>query len=409
MTGAAPVSAEEFAACMAPLGPFGRMPRLAVGVSGGPHSLALALLADAWAKARGGALLALLCDHGLRPESGAEAASVAAMLAGQGIGSRCLTLGVAPGAGMQERARAARLAALLSACGELGLPWLLLGHHRADQAETLLLRALAGSGPAGLAGMAPARTAAEALILRPLLGIAPARLEAVAAAAGLRPVRDPSNQDPRFDRVRIRRSLADPGGEGPAVAALAEAAGRFAARREAARRALARRLAACASLHEEGFARLDLSALGRDPIARALLGALVRLIGGRAYAPAEAAVARLLARGEGSLGGAVLRRSGLLLREAAGLAPPVPARRGAVWDGRFRLAGAVPDGMELGPAGPEARRLPRPAWLPDEVVPTLPALRRNGTLAAVPALAYPCTAAADGHLLRFEPRAGAAG
>ncbi|MCO6420058.1 tRNA lysidine(34) synthetase TilS, partial [Siccirubricoccus sp. KC 17139] len=82
----------------------------------------------------------------------------------------------------QARAREARLAALLAACHEAGRPWLLLGHHRADQAETLLFRALRGSGPAGLAGMAPARPAVEALLLRPLLGTPPARLEAVVAA-----------------------------------------------------------------------------------------------------------------------------------------------------------------------------------------------------------------------------------
>ncbi|MBR0678837.1 tRNA lysidine(34) synthetase TilS, partial [Roseomonas alkaliterrae] len=54
---------------MAPLGPFGPAPRIAAGVSGGPHSLALALLAAGWARARGGDLLALIAEHGLRPES----------------------------------------------------------------------------------------------------------------------------------------------------------------------------------------------------------------------------------------------------------------------------------------------------------------------------------------------------
>jgi tRNA(Ile)-lysidine synthase len=392
---------------MAPLGPFGRAPRLVAAVSGGPHSLALGLLAHRWAAARGGRVLAVVCDHGLRPESGTEAQSVAAMLAGQGIAARIVALGLAPGPAMQDRARAARLAALLGVCAEEGAPWLLLGHHRADQAETVLLRALAGSGAMGLAGMAPARPEPEALLLRPLLGLPPARLEAVLAEAGLEPVRDPSNGDPRFDRVRLRAALADPAGEGAAIAALAEAADRFAARRRAARQALAARLAACATLHEEGFARLDLMVLGQDQVAVAVLGALLRLIGGQPFAPAATAVARLLARGEGSLGGAVLRRGGLLLREAAALAPPVPARRGAAWDGRFRLWGEPPAGDEIGAAGPAASGLPRPAWMPAHAVPTLPALRCNGTLAVLPALAYPCSSAAPWHLC-LAPRGGAA-
>jgi tRNA(Ile)-lysidine synthase len=400
------VPAADFAALMAPLGPFGPAPFLLVGVSGGPHSLALALLARDWVLARGGRMMAAICDHGLRPESGAEAASVAAMLAGQGVAARILALGVAPGPAMQDRARQARLSALLTLCQEQGAPWLLLGHHRADQAETVLLRALAGSGPAGLAGMGAARPAASALLLRPLLGIAPARLEAVVAAAGLAPVRDPSNADPRFTRVRLRAALADASGEGLATQALAEAAGRFSQRRAALAAAVAERLAVAARLHEAGFAWVDLAALGRDGVARAALAALVRALGGASFAPAETAIARLLETGHGTLGGVVLRRDGLLLREAAALAPPVPARPGATWDGRFRLAEAGGEGFMIGPAGPAARRLPRPAAIPAAIVPTLPALHRNGVLAVLPALAYPSSDVACRHGFVFAPIAG---
>ncbi len=404
---AEPLSASEFAALMASLGPFGPAPRLVAGVSGGPHSLALALLARDWARSRGGRLLAVICDHGLRRESAAEAEGVAAMLAGQGITARILRLSLAPGGAVQERARQARLAALRAACAEAGAPWLLLGHHRADQAETLLLRALAGSGPSGLAGMAAARPLAEALLLRPLLNIPPARLEAVVARAGLCPVRDPSNTDLRFDRVRLRAALADPGGQGPAIAALADAAACFARRRGVAEAALADRLAAACWWHEAGFARLDLAALGRDAVAQAALGALVRVVGGGGFSPPMAAVARLIERGQGTLGGAVLRPSGLLLREAAAMAPPVPATAGAVWDGRFRLETAAP-GLMLGAAGPAARRLPRPAWLPAEVAETLPALYRDGTLAVLPALAYPSPVLAARHVLHCAAPGGPA-
>src|SRR5919107_181333 len=96
---AAPIGEAEFAALMAPLGPFGPAPALAAGVSGGPHSLALALLADAWARERGGSLLALVVDHGLRPESGAEATGVVAQLAARGIPARLLRLRLPPGPG----------------------------------------------------------------------------------------------------------------------------------------------------------------------------------------------------------------------------------------------------------------------------------------------------------------------
>ncbi|NBS45187.1 MAG: tRNA lysidine(34) synthetase TilS, partial [Acetobacteraceae bacterium] len=105
---------------MAPLGPFGAAPGLAVAVSGGPHSLALALLARDWVAARGGRLVALVADHGLRPESGAEAAHVIGLLTQAGITAECLRLGLPVGARLQERARLARLAALAQAAARHG-------------------------------------------------------------------------------------------------------------------------------------------------------------------------------------------------------------------------------------------------------------------------------------------------
>lgn len=393
---------------MAPLGPFGDSPALAAGVSGGPHSLALALLAHRWARARGGSLLALIADHGLRPESAAEAAGVQAMLARQGIAARVLPLRLPPGPAVQERARAARLAALLAACRDTGRPWLLLGQHRLDQAETLLFRVLRGSGEAGLAAMAPVRAAAEALLLRPLLGVPPARLEAVCAAAGLVPVRDPSNADARFARIRLRQALADPGGAGAATAALAEAAAAFATRRARQEAALAARLAAAVQLHPEGWAELEPAALGRDVVALLALARLVRAIGGGAHAPARAEVAALLARGQGTLAGAWLRpgRRWRLLREAALCAPAVPAAPGAVWDGRFRLAGAGAPGHVIAALGRPPAGL-APGRLPRALLPSLPALYRHGVLVAVPHLHYPAPEACVGFPLAFSPQGGA--
>ncbi|MBU8541402.1 tRNA lysidine(34) synthetase TilS [Falsiroseomonas tokyonensis] len=400
---------------MAPLGPFGPTPTILAGVSGGPHSLALALLLARWVLARGGRLLAGIVDHGLRAESAKEAADVAGWLVARGIESRILRLGLAPGPGAQARARAGRLAALLDLATTEGAGWLALGQHRADQAETLLLRGLAGSGAAGLAGMAAARSAGAALLIRPLLGQAPARLEAVVAAAGLAPLRDPSNADPRFTRARLRAALADAAGQGPAVAALDQAARAFAARRARQAQVVAARLAVAVQLSEWGFGRLDLAALGRDEVAEAALAGLVRMVGGGAYAPSEAAVGRLLAQGAGTLGGARLTRQGLLLREAAAMAPAVPAVPGALWDGRFRLEGQPPLGLWLGPLGPAAASLPRPAWLPAAVAATLPALwradraSRDTVLAEVPALAYSDFQTSFDIRLRFAPLGGAGG
>ncbi|NMJ42555.1 tRNA lysidine(34) synthetase TilS [Roseomonas sp. JC162] len=397
---------------MAPLGPFGVAPRVAAGVSGGPHSLALAVLADAWARARGGSLLALIADHGLRPDSGTEAAGVAALLAGRGIEARVLRLGLSVGTGLQARARAARLAALSQAAAADGRPWLLLGHHRADQAETLLFRALRGSGPEGLAGMAPVRDGGAVLVLRPLLGLAPARLEAVLAAAGIPAVRDPSNRDPRFTRVRLRRVLDDPAGEGPGIAALAAAADAFAARRGRLDAAVAGRLALAAEIRPEGFAAIDPSGLGTDPVARAALGRLVAMVGGGSFRPPAAAVAALMARGHGTLAGAWLRPASggrwLLVRDPGTMAPEVPAIRGGVWDGRYRMTGPGRAGWRFGALGGEARKLGRRDRLPAAVLQALPAVRDpHGMLAAVPLLDYPSSADCAPFAVAYAPAAGA--
>ena len=361
------MSPAAFAAQMAGFGP--PPARVAVAVSGGPHSLALAILARGWARSAGVELVALIADHGLRPESAAEAARACTMLAG--MPCRILSLGLAPGGALQERARDARLAALLAACEATASHWLLLGHHRMDQAETVLLRAARGSGTFGLAGMPAMRQVPGVWLLRPLLDTPPAALEAVCAAADLAPIRDPSNLDGRFARIRARLSLADPGGEGPRVAALVAAARGFAHRRIAAERAMLERLPA---LRPDGTVLVDRVALGRDGIASILLGRLIRWVGGRLHTPATAEVAALLDAGQGTLGGAWWRRDGWLMREPAGVAPHIPADAGAWWDGRFHLRHGWP-GCQLGALGGTQ---PRQA--------SLPALWRDGKLLAAPHL-----------------------
>lgn len=368
---------------MAVMGPFGRSPVLAVGVSGGPHSLALAILASEWVAERGGRVLALIVDHGLRPESGAEAAGVAARLGDLGLPAQILSLGLSPGPALHERARAARLAVLAAASEGAGSPWLLLGHHRADQAETVAFRALRGSGPAGLAGMAAARAAGGVMMLRPLLGVTPGPIESFLAARGAVPVRDPSNQDPRFARTRMRQGLGDP--EGPGVAALAEAAAAFARRRAGLAAAVAERLAAAARFEPEGWARLDRAALGRDAVAEAALSGLLRSLGGAVHPPARAGVVALLARGGGCLGGALWRGS-LACREPARCAPPIPARPGALWDGRWLVLSA-PEGSWIGAWGADGPGERGRGGLPAAVAAGLPVLRDGaGRLLSIPAL-----------------------
>ena len=404
---------------MARLGPFEPTPRVAAGVSGGADSLALAMLADAWVRQRGGSLLALVVDHGLRPESAAEAALTLRRLAQRGIAARGLTLHDLPhGPALAERARTARYAALRSACAKAGIVHLLLGHHAADQAETVLMRRQSGSGPAGLAAMPAVAEHCDLRLLRPLLGVPPVRLRATLRAAGLDWVEDPSNADPRALRARLRAGLADRDGTGPDTAALvtaARAAGHARAAHEAATAAV---LAQRTVPRPEGFALLRPDAAGADPIDPAALAALLQAIAGADFPPPTEAVAALAAAPRaGTLWGVRLlpaRRLGpgwLLVREAAAMAPPVAARPGVVWDSRFRLAAdARPAaGMTLGALGADAARLRRMSPLPAAVLWTLPALRQGNFLAAVPHVDYPEPTICAGLRVWFSPPRPAAG
>ena len=396
---------------MAPLGPFGAVPRLAVAVSGGPHSLALALLARDWVAARGGSVLALVADHGLRPESGAEADHVMALLAKAGIEAECLRLGLPGGARLQERARTARLATLTQAAARRGCPWLLLGHHRGDQAETLAFRALRGSGAAGLAAMAALRAAPECLILRPLLGVAPARLEAVVAAAGLSPVRDPSNDNPRFARIRLRQALSDPGGEGAGVGALAEAAQAFAHRRARQEAAMLARLATAAEIRPEAYAWVDPKALGADAIGVAALARIIGLIGGASWPVPIEATAALMARGGGSLTGAWMRPGAggrwLVVRDPGLIAPAQPLQPPFLWDGRFLVTGPGRPGWTCGALGAAAADFRKGTSIPLPALRALPALwDEKGKLAVLPGLIYASVAEAAAWRITFAPRGG---
>jgi tRNA(Ile)-lysidine synthase len=177
--------------------------RLGLAVSGGPDSLALLTLAHA---AFPGEIAAATVDHGLRPESAAEARFVAGICVRLGVPHAILTADQAIAGNVQAGARALRYRLLGAWAAHEGMAWLATAHHRDDQAETLLMRLNRGAGLAGLAGVR-ARTELHGLqVIRPLLGWSRAELAAIAAP--LEPADDPSNADPRYDRVRLRKQLA---------------------------------------------------------------------------------------------------------------------------------------------------------------------------------------------------------
>lgn len=397
---ASPLGADEFARLLDRLGPFECRPRLAVAVSGGPDSMALARLARDWARARDGTLLALLVDHRLRPESAAECAKVAEWLHGRGMASRILTWpGDRPLTGIQAAARGARYALLEAACRDQRILHLLVAHHFADQAETVALRAARGSGGAGLAGMAAVREVRGLRLLRPLLAVPKARLVATLERERWPWLVDPSNVEPRFARVRLRLDndfAAEVHWRRSREHALA---------RSVAEGWLAAWLARNAQPHAQGFVRLDAAAwlaLGCDR--RGLvLGRVLQAVSGRPYPPSGPAMGRMVddtGWTQRSLGGCLARlaKGALLIQREPGRIRDRlrlgPGEEGW-WDGRFlvRHAAGQP-AVELVALGADGvRALPgtlkqklREAGVPALALAGVPAARLAGELVACPTL-----------------------
>jgi tRNA(Ile)-lysidine synthase len=173
--------------------------RVIVGCSGGADSLALlALTCDA-----GFDVVAVYVDHGLRPETAHEAVVVARAAERFGAQSRVIAVDVDGGSNLEARARDVRLRALERERRATDAAAIFLGHTRDDQAETVLLNLLRGSGLAGLAGMAPRR----GTVRRPLLRMRRAETQQICALLQFAPVHDPMNDDEQYRRVWLRREV----------------------------------------------------------------------------------------------------------------------------------------------------------------------------------------------------------
>lgn len=193
--------------------PFGAGERLALAVSGGPDSMAMLALGHA---AFPGQVIAATVDHRLRAESAGEAAMVAAWCANAGIGHATLVPEVPIGkSAIQAEARRIRYGLLGRWAAGEGAAVLATAHHADDQAETFLMRAIRGSGVAGLAGIRSHRMldvdGPAVALVRPLLQWRAAELRALTVAAGVGFVDDPSNSDEKYERARVRRLFVEQG------------------------------------------------------------------------------------------------------------------------------------------------------------------------------------------------------
>lgn len=368
---------------------------LLLAVSGGADSVALLKLAAGGPRA----VIVATVDHGLRREAAREAAGVAALCASLGLPHRLLRwTKAAAGSALMERARAARYALLAECAVRDGCAAIVTAHTADDQAETVFMRLARGSGPSGLKAMAfetqiACGAGAPVRLLRPLLGVRRAALRAFAEGEAAAFYDDPSNDDPQFERVRVRALLGALEGQSIlTVEALCETARRLLAAERAAAAA-----EVAAFRQAEGwisrYGAFVLNAGAASATAPKLAARLIHAVSGEEHPPdpeaAEAALTSAMASGAATLGGALVRRreSALwFMREPAALLGRGAAKspdivsiepgRSLVWDGRFILSngGEAPaDAQALGVSGLTALG-PRRAFFaaPDEALITAP-------------------------------------
>ena len=328
---------------------------LAVAVSGGGDSVALALIAEGWARRSRRDLLLLTLDHGLNPDSAAWTGRCEALAQRLGRPFRALAwTGPKPASGLPAAARAARHRLLAEAAREAGARVILMGHTADDVAEAQVMRAAGATTPEPRV-WAPSPAWPEGrgvFVLRPLLDVRRAELRDWLSARGETWIEDPANADPRFARARARRAL-------PADTPLE--------RQEPAPAAIP---------FEERLGVLDVAraAFRASPagLAERWLAMACVCAGGGSRRPPGVRAARLSAalRGDGpvlaTLAGARIEADAIAIRifreagEAArgGLAAlSLPRSQAVVWDGRFELLAPRP-GLEVRRLAGLASRLP---------------------------------------------------
>lgn len=377
---------------------------LALAVSGGADSTALMHAAAKTLDRQHVSVLTV--DHGLRSAAADEARHVARQAQALGLGHVTLRWQeTKPKTGLQAAARAARYQLMTQWCLRHRVHHLVTAHTLDDQAETVLMRLKRGSGVDGLAGMARRSWRSGVHLHRPLLDISHAVLVESLKSQGLTWSEDPSNADVQFERIQIRQNMPAFEALGLSKEMLASTARRMTRAREALDLATEQFLAQHAEISGYGYCQVHTAAFSgvAQDVALRALARCIQAVGGGAWPPGDGPLERLLSgvhEGQGlasTLGGCrlVVRGDHLLIARELGRiserAVVLPAMGELIWDNRFQVAAqGLKQDLTIGPLAREgwaALKAQRPT-LPAVVGRTLPALRVEDHIVAVPSIAY---------------------
>ena len=341
-----------------------------VAVSGGSDSVALLLLAAAWARHNDVKLQVATVDHGLRPEAAAEAAFVASLSEALDVSHVTLAWdGIKPGSGLPEAARNARYRLLEEFAPDIGATTILAGHTANDQAETLSMR-LEREGDdtsgRGISGMAKSTMLPQGTqLVRPLLSLTREGLRSYLRDHNQSWIEDPSNSDEAYERVRVRRQLENKPGQVSALCRFGEVMARL---RRVQAQSAARILSDNLKVDNGLVYGLSISDLTQEPpqVLTLVLQVVIAIAGGGEHLVSAKSVKPLLEllrpdknnAGEkkvarSTLGNAIVERKGdglRIYRETRNL-PAILLGPGdeAIWDGRLQIENNTASTMFCGP------------------------------------------------------------
>ncbi|MBE0413503.1 tRNA lysidine(34) synthetase TilS [Yoonia sp.] len=373
---------------------------IGLAVSGGGDSVAMMHLA---ARSLGQARFRVVTvDHGLRAAAAKEAALVAGQAASLGMPHDILSWTWDRQGNLQAAARAGRWAAIRGWCAQHGIAMVMMGHTADDQLETLLLRLARGSGVDGLGAMGRADLRDGLRICRPLLDISRDDLRDWLRVEDIAWCDDPSNEDPRFDRVRVRQMFGQLQALGLTRKRLLQTVDHM----QAARLSLQKAAQDFARIHVRQEAgdlifRPPALNLAREDAPRRVCAAALSWVGAQAYRPrfdSLLAAARRVSSGhQVTLGGCILSplpdgQGARLTREAAATRPVTRSSAGAVdetgviWDRRWFLDGPLTAGLTFRALGEGLVQCAnwRAAGLPRTSLMASPSVWRDDTLIAAP-------------------------
>ena len=369
--------------------------RIGLAVSGGGDSVALLALAGDWAVRRKVPVSVATVDHRLRPESADEVGAVAAMCRALKLPHEALLWqGWDRSGNLQDAARKARLSLIGAWARAHQIGDVATGHTRDDQAETVLMRLGRGSGVDGLTGIPAERTVASVRWIRPLLGFGREELRAYLRSEGIDWIDDPSNEDERFERVKIRHAMATLATLGVSPEGLADTARRMASAREVLDQATeiaARQVAKPIS----GDILLDIDRLFAvaAETRRRLLSHALNWVSGAVYAPRFSSLADLEAAiragKTATLHGCIIsvkNGTATISREYQAVSKKT-CKITEIWDSRWKTAGpGAPDLTVRALGEPGLARCPnwRDSGLPRASLLASPAIWRGDELVAAP-------------------------